>query len=225
MHLKLNRMLSAKQADVALQPEDIIFVPGSFGKRPPSAVRRAPSRSPRPWLSITRSSTAGVSERSSRTSCKTSARWRSMIAAGERHGRSRALQCWRQRWPRPVSCSPRTGPRWPLPPIVFMWERTASPESAPDTAVFQFNISVQESKARRLTSAASEAAEQVRQLLKSNQIDPPARNRLFRAATGLRLSRSQAQAGGLSREHQRFGSSSRILPRSGRWSVSCRIWT
>ncbi len=33
MHLKLNRMLSAKQADVNLQPEDIIFVPGSFGKK------------------------------------------------------------------------------------------------------------------------------------------------------------------------------------------------
>ncbi len=33
MHLKLNRMLSAKQADIPLQPEDIIFVPGSFGKK------------------------------------------------------------------------------------------------------------------------------------------------------------------------------------------------
>jgi len=33
MHLKLNRMLSAKQADIPLQPEDIIFVPSSFGKK------------------------------------------------------------------------------------------------------------------------------------------------------------------------------------------------
>ncbi|MFZ3214127.1 MAG: polysaccharide biosynthesis/export family protein [Terriglobales bacterium] len=37
MPLKLNRMLSAKQADIALQPEDIIFVPGSLGKK---AARR-----------------------------------------------------------------------------------------------------------------------------------------------------------------------------------------
>ncbi|HYN14685.1 MAG TPA: SIMPL domain-containing protein [Terriglobales bacterium] len=45
-------------------------------------------------------------------------------------------------------------------------------ESAPDTALFQFNISVQESKAQAAYQRASEAAEQVRQLLKSNQIDP-----------------------------------------------------
>lgn len=45
-------------------------------------------------------------------------------------------------------------------------------ESAPDTAVLQFNISVQESKAQAAYQRASEAAEQVRQLLKSNQIDP-----------------------------------------------------
>ena len=44
-------------------------------------------------------------------------------------------------------------------------------ESAPDTAVFQFNISVQESNAQKAYQRASEAAEQVRQLLKSNQID------------------------------------------------------
>ena len=37
MHLKLNRMLSAKQADVDLKPEDIIFVPSSLGKK---AARR-----------------------------------------------------------------------------------------------------------------------------------------------------------------------------------------
>ena len=45
-------------------------------------------------------------------------------------------------------------------------------ESAPDTALFQFNISVQESKAPAAYQRAAEAAEQVRQLLKSNQIDP-----------------------------------------------------
>jgi len=45
-------------------------------------------------------------------------------------------------------------------------------EAAPDTAVFQFNISVQESKAQAAYQRAAEAAEQVRQLLRSNQIDP-----------------------------------------------------
>jgi polysaccharide biosynthesis/export protein len=33
MPLKLNHMLAAKQADIALKPDDIIFVPGSLGKK------------------------------------------------------------------------------------------------------------------------------------------------------------------------------------------------
>jgi len=45
-------------------------------------------------------------------------------------------------------------------------------ESAPDTALFQFNISVQEESAQKAYQRASQAAEQVRQLLKSNQIEP-----------------------------------------------------
>jgi len=45
-------------------------------------------------------------------------------------------------------------------------------ESAPDTALFQFNISVQEESTQAAYQRASQAAEQVRQLLKSNQIDP-----------------------------------------------------
>jgi uncharacterized protein len=45
-------------------------------------------------------------------------------------------------------------------------------ESAPDTALFQFNISVQEESAQAAYRRASQAGEQVRQLLKSNQIDP-----------------------------------------------------
>lgn len=45
-------------------------------------------------------------------------------------------------------------------------------ESAPDTALFQFNISVQEPSAQAAYQRASEAAEQVRQLLKSNHLDP-----------------------------------------------------
>jgi uncharacterized protein YggE len=44
-------------------------------------------------------------------------------------------------------------------------------ESAPDTALFQFNISVQEESAQAAYRRASQAAEQVRQLLKSNQIE------------------------------------------------------
>lgn len=45
-------------------------------------------------------------------------------------------------------------------------------EGAPDTALFQFNISVQEESPQAAYRRASQAAEQVRQLLKSNQIDP-----------------------------------------------------
>jgi len=45
-------------------------------------------------------------------------------------------------------------------------------ECVPDTALFRFNISVQESNTQKAYQRASEAAEQVRQLLKSNQIDP-----------------------------------------------------
>jgi uncharacterized protein YggE len=45
-------------------------------------------------------------------------------------------------------------------------------ESAPDTALFQFNISVQEERTQAAYQRASQAAERVRQLLKSNQIDP-----------------------------------------------------
>lgn len=46
-------------------------------------------------------------------------------------------------------------------------------ESPPDTALFQFNISVQEESAQAAYKRASQAADQVRQLLKSQQIDPP----------------------------------------------------
>jgi len=33
MPLQLNRMLAAKQPDIDLKPEDLIFVPGSLGKK------------------------------------------------------------------------------------------------------------------------------------------------------------------------------------------------
>ena len=45
-------------------------------------------------------------------------------------------------------------------------------DSAPDTALFQFNISVQETHAQEAYQRASHAVEQVRQLLRSQQIEP-----------------------------------------------------
>ncbi len=45
-------------------------------------------------------------------------------------------------------------------------------ESEPDTALVQFNISAQEEKLQDASQRATQAAEQVRQLLRSNGIDP-----------------------------------------------------
>ena len=45
-------------------------------------------------------------------------------------------------------------------------------ESAPDTAVIQFNISVQENSSQAAYDHASKEAEQVRQVLRANGIDP-----------------------------------------------------
>lgn len=45
-------------------------------------------------------------------------------------------------------------------------------ESQPDTALVQFNISAQEEKLQDANQRATQAAEQVRQLLRSNGIDP-----------------------------------------------------
>ena len=47
-------------------------------------------------------------------------------------------------------------------------------ESAPDTAVIQFNISVQESTSQAAFDHASKEAEQVRQVLRANGIEPKA---------------------------------------------------
>jgi len=47
-------------------------------------------------------------------------------------------------------------------------------ESDPDTALVQFGISAQEEKLQDATQKATQAAEQVRQLLRSNGIDPSA---------------------------------------------------
>jgi uncharacterized protein YggE len=47
-------------------------------------------------------------------------------------------------------------------------------EAAPDTALVQFNISPQENTAQEAYQRASSAAEQVRQILRANQIDPRA---------------------------------------------------
>jgi len=45
-------------------------------------------------------------------------------------------------------------------------------EAAPDTALLQFNISAQEGKANAAYDRASRAADQIRQILRSNGIDP-----------------------------------------------------
>src|SRR5919109_4095488 len=45
-------------------------------------------------------------------------------------------------------------------------------ESAPDTALIQFNIAVQEETSRGAYDRAARAADRVRQILKSNGIDP-----------------------------------------------------
>ena len=45
-------------------------------------------------------------------------------------------------------------------------------DAEPDTAVIQFNISAQEETSRGAYDRASKAAEQVRQILRSNGIDP-----------------------------------------------------
>lgn len=47
-------------------------------------------------------------------------------------------------------------------------------ESAPDTAMIQFNISAQQDTSKAAYQSASEAAEQVRQILRSNGVDPKA---------------------------------------------------
>lgn len=47
-------------------------------------------------------------------------------------------------------------------------------ESDPDTALVQFNISAQQEKLQDATQQANQAAERVRQLLRSNGIDPSA---------------------------------------------------
>jgi uncharacterized protein YggE len=49
-------------------------------------------------------------------------------------------------------------------------------ESAPDTAIIQFNISVQEDSAQNAYQHASKEAEQVRQVLDANGIEPKAAN-------------------------------------------------
>jgi uncharacterized protein YggE len=47
-------------------------------------------------------------------------------------------------------------------------------EAQPDTALIQFNISAQESSSRAAYDRASKAAEEVRQILRSNSIEPAA---------------------------------------------------
>src|SRR6202023_3691210 len=52
-------------------------------------------------------------------------------------------------------------------------------EANPDTAVVQFNISAQENDSRAAYDRASKQAEQVRQILRSNGIEPTAATLVF----------------------------------------------
>ena len=55
-------------------------------------------------------------------------------------------------------------------------------ESAPDTAIIQFNISVQESTSQKAYEQASKQAEQVRQALRDNGVEPKAATKIGRAS-------------------------------------------
>jgi uncharacterized protein len=59
----------------------------------------------------------------------------------------------------------------PLPNTVWVGA-DGKYEAEPDTAVMQFNISAQEDNLQAANTRASKAAEQVRQLLRSNGLDP-----------------------------------------------------
>ena len=72
-----------------------------------------------------------------------------------------------------------------IPPKLRAQERTSAPtpntvwvgadgkyEAEPDTAVVQFNISAQEDTLQAANARATKAAEQVRQLLRTNGLDP-----------------------------------------------------
>ena len=89
---------------------------------------------------------------------------------------------------------------------------TASTKPEPDTVLVQFNISAQEDKLQDANQKASRAAEQVRQLLRSNGLDPKGRaGRTVLRAAGVRLQESEAQTGRLSRGHQHQHQAERLL--------------
>jgi len=64
----------------------------------------------------------------------------------------------------------------------------------PDTAVIQFNISAQENSAQHAYQHASKTAEQVRQVLRDNGIDPKSRqHRISGCSANIRLEKSQTK--------------------------------
>lgn len=65
----------------------------------------------------------------------------------------------------------QNGSSTPLPNTVWVGA-DGKYEADPDTALMQFNISVQEENLQAANTRASKAAEQVRQLLRSNGLDP-----------------------------------------------------
>ena len=73
--------------------------------------------------------------------------------------------------PVPLRWRRRTAQLTPQPNTVWIGA-DGKFESEPDTALVQFNISAQEEKLQDANQRATQAAEQVRQLLRSNGIDP-----------------------------------------------------
>ena len=76
-------------------------------------------------------------------------------------------------------------------------------ESDPDTALVQFGVSAQEEKLQDANQKATQAAEQIRQLLRTNGLDPKdAQISRFATQPVYRLQEPQAQTRRLSRGRQ-----------------------
>ena len=93
-------------------------------------------------------------------------------------------------------------PSNPLPNTVWVGA-DGKFESDPDTALVQFGISAQEEKLQDASQKASQQAEQIRQLLRSNGIDPKdAQFSRFSTNLVYDYKKRQAEARGLSRGRQ-----------------------
>ena len=85
-------------------------------------------------------------------------------------------------------------------------------EANPDTALVQFNISAQEESSRAAYDRASKSAEQIRQILRSNGIEPKAAEiGFFSSTAGLRFQDCKAEAGGIPGEHECIAETERFF--------------